>query len=47
MSKYVSRGVTSGGPGVGFESSVNPISTGGGGQIMPTTLLLANPDLKT
>ena len=28
-----------------FGSSVNPITTGG--QIMPTSLLLANPDLKT
>ena len=30
-----------------FGSSVNPITTRGGGQIMPTTLLLAHPDLKT
>ena len=30
-----------------FGSSVNPIITRGGGQIMPTTLLLAHPDLKT
>ena len=29
-----------------FGSSVNPITTRGG-QIMPTTLLLAHPDLKT
>ena len=30
-----------------FGSSVNPFSTKGGGQIIPTTLLLAHPDLKT
>ena len=32
--------------GAEFGSSVNPIPTRGG-QIMPTTLLLAPPDLKT
>ena len=30
-----------------FESSVNPIPTIPRGQIMPTTLLLTQPDLKT
>jgi hypothetical protein len=30
-----------------FGSSVHPIPTGGGGQIIPTTLLLPHLDLKT
>ena len=30
-----------------FVRSVNPIPTRGGGRFMPTTLLLAHPDLKT
>ena len=46
------RGVASGGSsGAGappkLGSSVNPIPTKGGGQIMPTLLLIAPPDFKT
>ena len=34
-------------PTPGFDRSVYPISTKGGGHIMPTTLLRATPDFQT
>ena len=49
----VRQGCRPGGGGWGsfsppmFDRSVNPISTGGGGQIMPTTILPAPPDVQT
>ena len=52
FSRTISSAVASGWAGWAlahpeFQSLINPLTTRGGGQIMPTTLLLAHPDLKT